>query len=115
MIYCREIHDLNRDSQNFLYALGETLACHLDFLGFRDQITNIDESKAPFLLMSLTPRQWEIHALILEGMSNVAIAHEMKYSESLIRQETMRIYKKLGISGRRDLPILRQSLDVKEA
>ena len=115
MIYCQEIHDLDRDSQNFLYALGETLARHLDVLGFRDQITNINESKAPFVMMSLTPRQWEIHAFILEGMSNLSIAHEMKYSESLIRQETMRIYKKLGITGRKDLPILRHVSEAKEA
>lgn len=114
MIYCQAAHDLDRESQNFLYALGETLASHLDLLGFRDQITNVGEGKTPFVMMALTPRQWEIHGLILEGMSNLAIAREMKYSESLIRQETMRIYKKLGISGRKDLPISRNALDVTE-
>lgn len=115
MIYCEKVHELNYESQNFLYALGEMLGSHLDRLGFRDQIVNIDESKTPYVMTALTPRQWKIHALVLEGMSNLAIAHEMKYSESLIRQETMRIYKKLGITGRKDLPISRQGLEAKEA
>jgi DNA-binding CsgD family transcriptional regulator len=115
MVYCHTVHDLDRESENFLYALGETLSWHLDALGFRDEITNVDETNAPFVMMALTPRQWEIHGLMLDGFSNLAIAHHMKYSESLIRQETMRIYKKLGITGRKDLPITRNNVEVKEA
>jgi DNA-binding NarL/FixJ family response regulator len=41
--------------------------------------------------------------LIQEGKTNRTIALSMGYSESLIRQETMVIYRKLGIEGRRDL------------
>ncbi len=51
----------------------------------------------------LTERQALIIDLIRSGMTNIAIADKLGYSESLIRQETMIIYKKKGITGRRDL------------
>lgn len=52
---------------------------------------------------TLTPRQNEIVKFIKEGKTNSAIADELGFSESLIRQETIVIYRKLGISGRKEL------------
>jgi DNA-binding CsgD family transcriptional regulator len=40
--------------------------------------------------------------LIAEGRTNAAIADVLGYSESLIRQETIKIYAKLGCSGRNE-------------
>ena len=37
------------------------------------------------------------------GMTNEEIATKIGYSASLVKQETMLIFSKLGISGRRDL------------
>jgi DNA-binding CsgD family transcriptional regulator len=51
----------------------------------------------------LTERQILILELIKEGLTNLAIADKMGYSESLIRQETIVIYQKLGIDGRKDI------------
>lgn len=51
----------------------------------------------------LSERQELILQLIRSGMTNNAIAKKMGYSESLIRQETMAIYRKLGVDGRRTL------------
>ena len=51
----------------------------------------------------LTERQEIILRMIKSGDTNSAIAGRMGYSESLIRQETIAIYRKLGISGRKDL------------
>lgn len=51
----------------------------------------------------LTPRQKEIVILIRQGKTNSSIAVILGFSESLIRQETITIYRKLGVSGRRDL------------
>jgi len=51
----------------------------------------------------LTERQSLILDLIKEGLTNLAIAEKMGYSESLIRQETIVIYQKLGIDGRKDI------------
>ncbi len=53
----------------------------------------------------LTERQNLILKMIQSGDTNQIIAERMGYSESLIRQETISIYRKLGISGRRDLTI----------
>ena len=52
---------------------------------------------------ALTGRQQAIVEMIKDGRTNGSIALELGYSESLIRQETIQIYRKLGISGRRDL------------
>ena len=61
------------------------------------------ESKNSILGQSLTKRQEEIPSLIKSRKTNLQISLELGYSESLIRQETMNIYKKLGISGRREI------------
>lgn len=51
----------------------------------------------------LTDRQEVIVDRIRNGKTNVAIAVELGYSESLIRKETIIIYRKLGVDGRREL------------
>jgi DNA-binding CsgD family transcriptional regulator len=51
----------------------------------------------------LTSRQELIKKLILRGMTNVEIAQEIGYSDSLVRQETMAIYAALNVSGRKEL------------
>ena len=50
----------------------------------------------------LSERQNLILKLIAEGRTNAAIADVLGYSESLIRQETIKIYAKLGCSGRNE-------------
>lgn len=52
---------------------------------------------------SLTERQSEILVLIKSAMTNSMIAERIGYSESLVRRETIIIYAKLGIRGRKDL------------
>ena len=51
----------------------------------------------------LTERQELIVKLIKNSKTNGQIAIALGYSESLIRQETIIIYQKLGINGRREL------------
>lgn len=51
----------------------------------------------------LTARQSEILELMRSGKTNEEIAEIIKFSASLVKQETMLIFSKLGISGRRDL------------
>jgi len=51
----------------------------------------------------LTDRQDLIVTLIKDGKTNGHISQILGYSESLIRQETMIIYQKLGLNGRREL------------
>jgi DNA-binding NarL/FixJ family response regulator len=47
-------------------------------------------------------RQRDVMHLISEGLTNPQIATELGFSESTIRQETMRIYEILGATGRAD-------------
>lgn len=54
---------------------------------------------------TLTERQEMIFDMVKAGQTNRAIADRLGYSESLIRLETITIYRKLGIEGRRDLQI----------
>ena len=49
---------------------------------------------------ALTERQELVLQMIADGRTNGDIADLLGYSESLIRQETIRIYAKLGCSGR---------------
>jgi DNA-binding CsgD family transcriptional regulator len=53
--------------------------------------------------IELTARQKVVHQLMLKGFTNAQIASELGYSESLIRQETMRIFRVLGVSGRQEI------------
>ena len=53
--------------------------------------------------LNLTARQNTILDGIRRGHTNATIALDMGYSESLIRQETIDIFKKLGVSGRKAL------------
>ena len=49
----------------------------------------------------LTLRQEEILRLMAGGLTNPQIAKHIGFSESTVRQETMAIYRELGVSGRR--------------
>ena len=61
------------------------------------------DSKKPILGQEFSNRQEEIFKLIKLGKTNLQIALVLGYSESLIRQETMTIYKKNGIGGRKEI------------
>ena len=48
----------------------------------------------------LTSRQIKIRELMADGLVNVEIARDLMLSESTIRQETVRIYRALGVPNR---------------
>lgn len=54
------------------------------------------------LINLFTRRQREVLQLVSDGLTNFQIATELGFSESTIRQETMRIYEILGATGRAD-------------
>ena len=58
----------------------------------------------------LTVRQERILELLRNGMTNAEIAKQIGFSDSLVKQETILIYKKLGITGRKDLVIEAEKL-----
>lgn len=53
-------------------------------------------------VQDLTDRQKKILDGMARGKTNRAIGHELGYSESTIRQESMAIYRMLGVSSRED-------------
>ncbi len=54
----------------------------------------------------LTPREAEIMAKVLEGLSNKAIAAKLGISDNTLKTHLKHIYGKLGISNKRDLFML---------
>jgi DNA-binding NarL/FixJ family response regulator len=50
----------------------------------------------------LTGRQLRILSHIQDGLVNLEIAKELMLSESTIRQETVRIYRALGVGNRQE-------------
>jgi DNA-binding CsgD family transcriptional regulator len=62
--------------------------------------------------LGLTDRQSLIIMGLLGGATIKAIAEDLGYSHSTIRQESMEIYRTLGIGGRADLPGRAQELRI---
>jgi DNA-binding CsgD family transcriptional regulator len=57
--------------------------------------------------IKLTDRQVVIAGMLERGFNNAQIGIEIGYSESLIRQESMAIYRKLEVSGRKAMQAIR--------
>ena len=57
--------------------------------------------------MPLSDRQLVIAGLLERGFSNSEIGDEIGYSESLIRQETVAIYRKLQVTGRKAMQAIK--------
>lgn len=63
---------------------------------------NQEEESVIALVNLFTRRQREVLKLMADGLTNAQIATDLGFSESTIRQETMRIYEILGATGRAD-------------
>jgi DNA-binding NarL/FixJ family response regulator len=61
---------------------------------------SISEAQRAEMGLELTQRQQLILRMVSEGRTNTAIGEMLKYSESTIRQETIKIFSKLGCDGR---------------
>lgn len=62
-----------------------------------------------------TRRQRDVIRLVADGLTNGQIASELGFSESTIRQETMRIYEILGASGRAEAIRMYRSIGQRRA
>ena len=74
-------------------------------LGYQTNPINIDVFK------KLSERQLKIFSMLTEKKTNNEIAHQLGYSASTIKQETMNIYEILGIRGREDTYLLKAQLE----
>lgn len=116
IIFFKEELTLDSLDELFFRAIGGMLALHHTYTTTLSDFTEgISPNRPPGLppewiprpLVSerkeLTSRQRIILAELLHGKTNETIALELNFSTSLIRQETMEIYRKLGVSGRKEL------------
>ena len=102
-VFCSKENLLDSGSREFLLAIGEFVALYLEH-GSNGVRFNIEaDINGPTKMLPLTSRQWLIHDAMLRGLTNGSIAKEMNFSESLIRHETIRIYAKLQIKGRKEM------------
>ncbi|MGA1739044.1 MAG: response regulator transcription factor [Candidatus Nanopelagicaceae bacterium] len=89
------------DYEDFIHCIGSLLTSfEWEFnarLGKKQDLWFDEKS------LSLTEREERIVELIRLGKTNYEISKEMGYSESLIRQETVTIYRKLGVTGRKEI------------
>lgn len=98
----REI-DLTPFNQIFFLTIGEILSIKLNSPQYHHALGVQQPPRDSVVSVALTGRQWEVVQLIRRGLTNAEIAMEMNFSESLIRQETVQIYSKLGTAGRKEL------------
>ena len=92
----------------YFKALRSILDLHLKSHGrnIRINLGGAFNRKSAFDNSQLSERQRLILELIEAGETNSEIADRLGYSESLIRKESMAIYREIGIAGRRDLAIV---------
>ncbi len=115
-IFSRNIIHPNAEIEAFLKTVGSVFSMHLfrqdsqahELLGISERHNSSDVG---FADSELTERQLIILRLISEDRTNLAISDLIGYSESTIRQETIKIYAKLECNGRKEaIKIYRQRL-----
>ena len=88
----------------FARAVGAMIALHFQKVPIYDSSRGKKNKKGSrHQNLDLTERQKVVHQLMLKGFTNAQIASELGYSESLIRQETIQIFRVLGVSGRKEI------------
>jgi DNA-binding CsgD family transcriptional regulator len=96
---------LDDETTLFIESIANLLALYLFSPGFLHGVkTGIPSAHATTHEaergLPLSQRQGLILRMISEGRTNLAIGEMLKYSESTIRQETIKIFSKLGCDGR---------------
>lgn len=94
-----------RDFQDILKVL--LILYGISFRRPKPKSAGLDKKQTSTKGNPLSERQKLILDLIRVGRTNPEIADVLGYSESLIRQETVTIYRKLGVAGRKEIEILK--------
>lgn len=103
LTFCSRRIELTREREEFLLIIGSILAIEFTQVRSFEGLGQATMQKSPAGNYSLTPRQWEVLAGIRRGETNAEVAVDLGFSESLIRQETVQIYRKLGVTGRKEI------------
>ncbi len=106
-VYSRDNILPNAEIEAFLKAVGSVFSMYM----FRQDSRTVGAMKVRGKQISskvesadneLSERQQVILRLITEDRTNLVIGELLGYSESTIRQETIKIYAKLGCTGRKE-------------
>jgi DNA-binding NarL/FixJ family response regulator len=92
----------------FLVSIGSLLGLYASRLptSLVEVAINVKQ-KIDLPATPLSDRQFVIAGLLERGFNNAQIADEIGFSESLVRQETVAIYRKLQVSGRKAMQAIR--------
>jgi DNA-binding CsgD family transcriptional regulator len=100
--------ELSDSAQIFYIAIGSLLGLYASRLPKALVAVAITvKEKIDLPQVPLSDRQLVIAGLLERGFNNAQIGLEIGYSESLIRQETVAIYQKLQVTGRKALQAIR--------
>ena len=95
-------------TQDFYIAIGSLLGLYASRLPKALVAVAINvKDKIDLPPIPLSDRQIVIASLLERGFNNAQIGLEIGYSESLIRQETVAIYRKLQVTGRKAMQAIR--------
>jgi DNA-binding CsgD family transcriptional regulator len=112
-IFCRDEILPDAEIEAFLAAVGSIFSLYLFRSAFKDLKINRGVPSAISLQSEesgeLTERQQIILRLMSEDRTNLAISEMLGYSESTIRQETIKIFARLKCSGREEAKEIYQS------
>ena len=94
--------ELTESMKVFYTAIGSLLGLYASRLPVALVEVAIDvKKKIDLPQVPLSDRQLVIAGMLERGFNNAQIGLELGYSESLIRQETVAIYRKLQVTGRK--------------
>jgi DNA-binding CsgD family transcriptional regulator len=100
--------ELTESMTVFFTAVGSLLGLYASRLPVALVEVAIDAKKKIDLpQVPLSDRQLVIAGMLERGFNNAQIGLELGYSESLIRQETVAIYRKLQVTGRKAMQAIR--------
>jgi DNA-binding CsgD family transcriptional regulator len=107
-LYSTKKLELTEAMKIFYIAIGSLLGLYSSRIPKVSVVAAIDvKGKIDLPQIPLSDRQLVIAGLLERGFNNAQIALEIGYSESLIRQETVAIYRKLEVTGRKALQLNR--------
>jgi len=114
-LYSTKEITLSESMEVFFVAIGSLLGLYASRLpsSLAAAAVNVKQ-KIDLPQVPLTDRQFVIAGLLEQGYNNAQIAEEISYSESLIRQETVSIYRKLHVTGRKAMQAI-QALNLEAA
>lgn len=107
-LYSSKNIQLTQSMKVFFVAVGSLLGLYASRLPVSLVEAAISvKQKIDLPQVPLSDRQLVIAGLLERGFNNAEIALEIGYSESLIRQETVSIYGKLQVTGRKAMQAIR--------